>query len=172
MIQNDADKDACVCCTEPKPGTAKKPPPDPFNKPAATSSIGSVTTSGFKFGSTPSSSSGSGFSFGTSATPKEPEKKSVVTTETTDDDEEYSKEYLAHLKCLNIQVSKWISNHVDKNPLVFLTPVFKDYEKHLKEIEEKHPKKKSDAASKPAASAPLLGKYFLTFLVIIFLYFY
>ena len=73
-----------------------------------------------------------------------------------------------------MKFSSWISTHVDKNPFVFLTPVFKDYEKHLKDIEDKYgknakttPKKtgftfgtpsndKKETAS-PAASKPLLG---------------
>ncbi len=46
--------------------------------------------------------------------------------------------YLAHLKALNTQVVKWIKDHVDKNPYVILSPVFTDYEKHIKELEEKH----------------------------------
>ena len=45
---------------------------------------------------------------------------------------------MAHLKALNVQVVKWISSHVDKNPYVFLTSVFKDYDKHLADIEKKY----------------------------------
>ena len=46
-------------------------------------------------------------------------------------------EYLKQLQALNIGVSKWISSHVEKNPHVDLTPIFKDYEKHLKAIDLK-----------------------------------
>merc|ERR1712241_603990 len=85
--------------------------------------------------------------------------------------EEYSKEFLAHLKELNVQVSSWINTHIEKNAYVFLSPVFKDYEKHLKGIEEKFkntstPKSETttESTSKekdiPAASKPLLGAVF------------
>jgi hypothetical protein len=36
-----------------------------------------------------------------------------------------------------VGVSKWISSHVEKNPHVDLTPIFHDYEKHLKAIDVK-----------------------------------
>jgi len=47
------------------------------------------------------------------------------------------KEYLASLKTLNIQVTNWIKSHVDENPLVDLSPVFKDYGKHLQQLRTK-----------------------------------
>ena len=40
------------------------------------------------------------------------------------------------LKQLNKQVTAWLKTHVDKNPYVFLSPVFKDYERHLKDLEK------------------------------------
>ena len=49
---------------------------------------------------------------------------------------EYSREFLSHLKQLNKQVTAWLKTHVDKNPYVFLSPVFKDYERHLKDLEK------------------------------------
>ena len=48
-----------------------------------------------------------------------------------------SSEYWKQLQSLNIGVSKWISSHVEKNPHVDLTPIFRDYEKHLKTIDMK-----------------------------------
>ncbi len=48
-----------------------------------------------------------------------------------------SSEYWKQLQALNVGVSKWISSHVDKNPHVDLTPIFRDYEKHLKAIDTK-----------------------------------
>ncbi|GLV37085.1 Nucleoporin 50kD [Carabus blaptoides fortunei] len=36
---------------------------------------------------------------------------------------------------LNESVSQWIKTHVDKNPFCILSPIFKDYEKYLAEIE-------------------------------------
>ena len=61
------------------------------------------------------------------------------------------REYLASLKTLNTQVNtnyfqlddylpgqnqvtNWIKSHVDENPLVDLSPVFKDYGKHLQQL--------------------------------------
>lgn len=49
---------------------------------------------------------------------------------------EKSKEYYAKLKGLNQAVSDWIKSHVDKDPLCILTPIFKDYEKFLAEIDK------------------------------------
>ena len=34
-------------------------------------------------------------------------------------------------------MTSWIKTHVDQNPLVDLTPVFKDYEKHIGELKTK-----------------------------------
>jgi len=47
------------------------------------------------------------------------------------------KEYLASLRVLNETVTTWIADHVKKNPCCVLTPIFQDYEKHLKELESK-----------------------------------
>ena len=46
-------------------------------------------------------------------------------------------EYLSSLKSLNTQVTSWIKSHVDQNPLIDLTPVFKDYEKHISDMRNK-----------------------------------
>jgi len=51
-----------------------------------------------------------------------------------DNSGELSTEYLSHLKALNIQVLAWLKQHIESNPLVILSPVFKDYDKHLEEI--------------------------------------
>ena len=52
-------------------------------------------------------------------------------------------------------MASWINKHLEQNPLVLLTPVFKDYEKHLSEITEKY---KGEAApnKEVKASFPLL----------------
>lgn len=50
-----------------------------------------------------------------------------------------SSEYYSKLKGLNESVSQWIKTHVDSNPICILTPIFKDYEKYLQEIEELNP---------------------------------
>lgn len=44
--------------------------------------------------------------------------------------------YPAKLIRLNQCVAEWIKSHVDKNPSCILTPIFRDYENYLKEIEE------------------------------------
>lgn len=49
-----------------------------------------------------------------------------------------STDYFAKLKGLNESVAQWIKTHVDANPFCILTPIFKDYERYLKEIEDKH----------------------------------
>eukprot|EP00914_Ancora_sagittata_P010571 GHVO01020480.1.p1 GENE.GHVO01020480.1~~GHVO01020480.1.p1 ORF type:complete len:403 (+),score=71.14 GHVO01020480.1:92-1300(+) len=51
--------------------------------------------------------------------------------------------YMQQLKALNESVSQWIQKHVASNPYCILTPIFKDYEKHLEEISQKHPESKS-----------------------------
>ena len=48
-----------------------------------------------------------------------------------------STSYLDLLRALNVGVTQWISNHVEKNPYVDLTPIFRDYEKHLEAIDLK-----------------------------------
>lgn len=58
-------------------------------------------------------------------------------TPSTNDSETNEKEYLASLKVLNETVTSWIADHVKKNPCCVLTPIFQDYEKHLKDLELK-----------------------------------
>ncbi|CAB3367056.1 Hypothetical predicted protein [Cloeon dipterum] len=50
-----------------------------------------------------------------------------------------AEDYYHQLKSLNVSVSSWISKHVQSNPYCILTPVFRDYEKHLANIEKKKP---------------------------------
>ncbi|CAH0669164.1 unnamed protein product [Spodoptera exigua] len=46
--------------------------------------------------------------------------------------------YYSKLKGLNESVSDWINKHVEQTPLCILTPIFKDYEKYLKEIQDEY----------------------------------
>jgi len=113
-------------------------------------------TEGFKLISTTTTEPVSGFKFGTDS--PNPVKQSQVfksaaggfqfsssengvklAMEATDTPKTKSKkgEYLANLKALNTQVTNWIKSHVDENPLVDLTPVFKDYDKHITELRSK-----------------------------------
>lgn len=66
-------------------------------------------------------------------------------------------EYAANVKALNVAVAAWISEKVKENPVCKLTPIFKDYEKYLDEIEAKKSSGKADTkestAAKPAATA-------------------
>ncbi|GFS05084.1 nuclear pore complex protein Nup50 [Elysia marginata] len=43
--------------------------------------------------------------------------------------------YFSFLKALNLSVLAWIKQHVEENPYIILTPIFKDYEKYLKNQE-------------------------------------
>ncbi|KAM3925255.1 nuclear pore complex protein Nup50 [Leptodactylus fuscus] len=49
-----------------------------------------------------------------------------------------SSDYNKQLTSLNCSVRDWIVKHVNANPLCDLTPIFKDYEKHLASIEQKY----------------------------------
>jgi len=69
------------------------------------------------------------------ATPKNSEKTASDSAATPRSAKK--REYLSSLKALNIQVTNWIKSHVDENPLLDLTPVFKDYEKHISELKNK-----------------------------------
>ncbi|XP_076236110.1 nuclear pore complex protein Nup50 [Calliopsis andreniformis] len=66
----------------------------------------------------------------------------AVTEKTTDQEDQSifkkSSDYFAKLKGLNESVAQWIKTHVDSNPFCILTPIFKDYERYLKDIESKH----------------------------------
>ncbi|XP_046561463.1 nuclear pore complex protein Nup50-like isoform X2 [Haliotis rubra] len=58
-------------------------------------------------------------------------------------------EFLMNLKSLNQSVVTWIQQHVDKNPFCILTPIFKDYEEHLEELE----KEKKKETGKPSSDS-------------------
>lgn len=68
-----------------------------------------------------------------------------------------SPSYYSKLKSLNQSVSDWIKQHVDKNPLCILTPIFNDYEKYLKEIEKEKEEdsQKTINETKPSATTSL-----------------
>jgi len=176
MVQNDNDKESCVCCSEPKPGSKAK------KSDEVKDLGGSITSSGFKFGSGTASTTpdNGGFKFGVSSSAgitnstqaastgfqfgSDKRASEVTTTMPNNKKKEYSQEYLSNLKALNVQVCQWIKTHIEKNPYVFLTPVFKDYEKHLKELEEKSDsdgkEEKSASNSDSASNKPLLGGLF------------
>jgi len=49
------------------------------------------------------------------------------------------------LECLNTSVAEWISQHVQNNPLVDLTPIFRDYEAYLKSLDQKRKQFKKES---------------------------
>lgn len=76
-----------------------------------------------------------------------------------------STEFLSKVKALNLAFVSWIKQHIDEDSLCDLTPVFKDYEKYIKEFEAlktttqttTEPPKRDSVSSftfgKPSASA-------------------
>lgn len=54
-----------------------------------------------------------------------------------------SPKYCAELKALNEQLLDWIKTHLTKNPVCILSPIFKDYEKYIRNIEEEDNNEKS-----------------------------
>ncbi|XP_071453003.1 nuclear pore complex protein Nup50 [Hetaerina americana] len=72
---------------------------------------------------------------------------SPVAVDGTSTENSHSREYYAQLKGLNESVSAWIKTHVDENPICILTPIFRDYERHLLNIEASESQKKKDNSS-------------------------
>jgi len=72
-------------------------------------------------------------------------------------DDSSEKEYLASLRVLNETVTTWIADHVKKNPCCVLTPIFQDYEKHLKELESKRSAAVKQTPSSQTTSTLKLG---------------
>ncbi|KAG8579902.1 hypothetical protein GDO81_011088 [Engystomops pustulosus] len=61
-----------------------------------------------------------------------------LTTSSSAPSKSNSSDYNKQLSSLNTSVRDWIVKHVNANPLCDLTPIFKDYEKHLASIEQKY----------------------------------
>ncbi|XP_046395641.1 nuclear pore complex protein Nup50 isoform X2 [Ischnura elegans] len=72
-------------------------------------------------------------------------------SEGTSTENSHSREYYAQLKGLNESVSAWIKSHVDKNPICILTPIFRDYERHLLNIENAESQRKKDNTSESSS---------------------
>ena len=73
----------------------------------------------------------------------------AVTSSSDEDD------YLHQLECLNTSVAEWISQHVQRNPLVDLTPIFHDYEAYLNTLDQKRKQLTVNKETKPVAMAML-----------------
>lgn len=68
---------------------------------------------------------------------------------------EKSGEYGSKIRKLNESISSWIKQHVDKQPFCILTPIFADYEKHLKTIETEEAATAKESPKTPPQSANL-----------------
>ncbi|KAM7341633.1 nuclear pore complex protein Nup50 [Cochliomyia hominivorax] len=112
--------------------------------------IGSTTTT-VAVKPTESSKPTTTFSFG--GTSAASTAKPAITNESPSFSFSSSSEYYKKLSSLNQAVSEWIKTHVDKNPVCILSPIFKDYEKYLKEIEDE--KKKDETKGKNATTTSL-----------------
>lgn len=141
-----------------------------FKFTSASTAADTKTTSApaFSFG-TPGSSTKPAFSFGVKSSESKESSKplsSAITFGSSSDKLASSSKsdlspkkngsgsnpkYLAQLKGLNEAVAKWIKDHVDKNPYILLTPIFKDYETYLEQIEKDSP---SGSDDKKSPSAP------------------
>uniref|UniRef100_A0A6M2DFM7 Putative nuclear pore complex component n=1 Tax=Xenopsylla cheopis TaxID=163159 RepID=A0A6M2DFM7_XENCH len=71
--------------------------------------------------------------------------------------------FFAEIRSLNESVTRWIKEHVDKDPFCLLTPIFNDYENHLKTIQESYEERteskdvtssESSAESTPERTSP------------------
>jgi nuclear pore complex protein Nup50 len=101
------------------------------------------------FASTPAAKPNFNFVVGNSTAQPMAEKKSpmaVHSNGTSTGGDKASMEYFHQLKSLNLSVSAWIAKHVKTNPYCILTPVFRDYEKHLAKIEAMRPQQDADKA--------------------------
>ncbi|CAG4941165.1 unnamed protein product [Colias eurytheme] len=71
-----------------------------------------------------------------------PEKKDSRETKESggdkDEIDERKLNYYKNIQGLNVSVSEWIEKHVKETPLCILSPIFKDYEKHLKDIQDEY----------------------------------
>ncbi|XP_076806606.1 nuclear pore complex protein Nup50-like [Clavelina lepadiformis] len=115
----------------------------------ASSGKPATTSNGFKgFSLPPSAGSSKPFSFQpeTDTTAGKSSSsariKAIMTSKTPapakdETDEKKSLEYDRHLAALNRSVSQWITDHVERNPLCDLSPIFRDYQKHLEDLDEK-----------------------------------
>ncbi|KXJ76403.1 hypothetical protein RP20_CCG009136 [Aedes albopictus] len=76
----------------------------------------------------------------------------VVSAAEKKEDAGKADDYVDSIKALNQSVATWISDKVKENPLCKLTPIFKDYEKYLSEIEANKGKGESKESPAPTAA--------------------
>ena len=58
---------------------------------------------------------------------------------------------------VSVQVLEWVKTHVGRNPHIYLTPVFKDYENHLADLKSKHNIDKQPTTVSSASATPTLS---------------
>lgn len=89
---------------------------------------------------------------GSSNTSKPTDATASIAGAGTASDKSNSKLHV-QLKKLNMSVLQWMQQHVAKDPYCILTPIFKDYEKYLKTIQDEFKPKSDtkDTGSIPAA---------------------
>lgn len=56
-------------------------------------------------------------------------------TDTVGKEVDKKSQNLEILKDLNLSCNSWITEHLEKNPYCILTPIFRDYEKHLAQLD-------------------------------------
>lgn len=118
----------------------------PFKMPTATSSTESPKTnvpdpqSSSVFATNNSPKSVFGLNTATSTSSKLPTvtPKAEEAERKEEKNDEKKMNYYSKLKGLNESVSDWIKKHVEATPLCILSPIFKDYETYLKEIQEEY----------------------------------
>ncbi|KAG4067830.1 hypothetical protein HA402_010516 [Bradysia odoriphaga] len=99
---------------------------------------GKSGTSAFSFLSSTATSATNGDSSlakDNSATSKLPSAKETAPIGMMSDKNQL--DYYANLKGLNQSIADWIAKKVEQNPFCILTPIFDDYAKHLKTIQDK-----------------------------------
>ncbi|XP_058444551.1 nuclear pore complex protein Nup50 [Malaya genurostris] len=86
--------------------------------------------------------------------------KGEVVPETKPEIVTSSAEYAASIRALNQSVASWISEKVKENPICKLSPIFKDYEKYLSEIEIKKGKSEVKDSGTSSTGATTSGFLF------------
>ncbi|CAB3228524.1 unnamed protein product [Arctia plantaginis] len=122
-----------------------------FSKSTATTTLASTTKLDIPTSSSnakslfSSNSNSSPFKIQTNTVQNEFEMKTKSQSNSTgtekksgDSQNDSEMKYYSKLKGLNESVFDWIKKHVEQTPLCILTPIFKDYEKYLKEIQEEY----------------------------------
>lgn len=105
---------------------------------------------GFKIDTKPAAtSSGPGFFSGSASAGIKPSSTTDGAASSVDKktDDSVEEKYSNDLKTLNLDFAKWVQQCVEKNPVCILTPLFDDYKKYLKELEDEKQNKKRTSNS-------------------------